>query len=407
MFNRLGFILFLGVTRELAKCFYDMKATCGMMFVLRSKGVLAVLLVLCVLFSAGGSAFPVFCVGDTISVADVPACFDWRDVDGVDYTSSVKNQVPAPTCEAYGLVAALETIVHYQVGEPFGCDLSEAHLFFYAGGGVEWGGVPLEWAAEYLVEYGVPDEGCFPDPHRPYDAAFESVAGWENRTVNISDWGWVPLEETAMKQALIEYGPLVVCVYTRMDFLRYRRGIYMPEGEIVWGHVVTLVGYDDDQRCWIIKNSAGPRWGEQGYIRVSYDAHSEEHPFFADFYGGEGVMYVDGVAGNFRPEVPVVTIEKPDFHHTYVFGLELPSFIRNVSGVQLGAARVIGKLPVKVAACDTLSVEFYLDGERVFTDVSEPFEIEVRAKRGLHTLEVVASDDHTISKDIVDFYVIV
>ncbi|MHA1280120.1 MAG: hypothetical protein ACTSQ8_23245, partial [Candidatus Helarchaeota archaeon] len=38
---------------------------------------------------------------------DLPSSFTWRDINGTDYTTSIKNQAPAPTCEAYGLVASL------------------------------------------------------------------------------------------------------------------------------------------------------------------------------------------------------------------------------------------------------------------------------------------------------------
>jgi C1A family cysteine protease len=40
---------------------------------------------------------------------NLPPSFSWRDVDGVDYTTPVKSQIPCPSCEAYGVVAALET----------------------------------------------------------------------------------------------------------------------------------------------------------------------------------------------------------------------------------------------------------------------------------------------------------
>jgi len=51
---------------------------------------------------------------------------------------------------------------------------------FYSKGTYNWG-VDLRDAANYLVEYGVPDEGCFPDPHRPKDPPFNSLPEWENR----------------------------------------------------------------------------------------------------------------------------------------------------------------------------------------------------------------------------------
>jgi len=45
----------------------------------------------------------------------LPSFFSWQDIDGIDYTTPIKDQSPAPTCEAYGLVASLETIMQYQM----------------------------------------------------------------------------------------------------------------------------------------------------------------------------------------------------------------------------------------------------------------------------------------------------
>jgi len=74
---------------------------------------------------------PVFQFGE--SQENLPPYFSWRDVDGVDYVTPVKNQAPAPTCEAYALVAVLETKMQYKLGKIYNPDLSEAHLYFYAG----------------------------------------------------------------------------------------------------------------------------------------------------------------------------------------------------------------------------------------------------------------------------------
>ena len=94
---------------------------------------------------------------------NLPPYFSWRDINGIDFTTPAKNQEPCPSCEAYALVSVLETLVQYKVGYPFGCDLAEAHLFFCSGGTCRWG-VNVTHAADYLIKYGVPDEGCFPDP---------------------------------------------------------------------------------------------------------------------------------------------------------------------------------------------------------------------------------------------------
>jgi C1A family cysteine protease len=145
------------------------------------------------------------------SSLELPSYFSWRDIDGIDYSTRVKNQAPAPTCEAYALCASLEALLQYLMGELYEPDLSETHLYFYAGGSYRAGYVNIMDAAEYLIEHGVPDEGCYPDPHRPFDYPYSSVEGWENRTVKITEWGWVNRTNEAIKQALIEHGPLAAC----------------------------------------------------------------------------------------------------------------------------------------------------------------------------------------------------
>ena len=334
----------------------------------------------------------------------LPPRFSWRDINGIDFTTSVKDQRPAATCEAYALVAALETLVQYQVGYPFECDLSEAHLFFYPGGVAEWG-VNVTDAANYLITDGVPDEGCFPDPHRPHNFPFESLEGWEERTIKITEWGWVENTVESIKQALVEHGPLTICMLTRNDFFNYKGGIYTPRGLVKGGHVITITGYDDIHRCWEIKNTGGDEWGEEGYIRVSYDADTAEHPFFWPFYGGTGIMYIDGVYGNFLPDVPKIQITQPMIHHTYLFGRALPTLLKNLP-LQAAAPRIIGKLTIETTTSNTDRVDFYYDGTLTYSDTVAPFKWELDASFGLHTIETYAYNQYNISKDIVDVFVL-
>jgi parallel beta-helix repeat protein len=338
----------------------------------------------------------------------LPPSFSWKDVNGTDYTTPIKNQAPAPTCETYALCASLETIMQYQMGEIYTPDLSETHLFFNSGGTCRSGGVLLGDAAEYLVQHGVPDEGCFPDPHRPHDYPFENLDRWENRSVKIQEWGWVENDVEAMKLALIEHGPLVIHIIVRKDFNLYKGGIYEPKPtNIIGGHLITIIGYDDEQGCWTVKNSAGEKWGENGYGRISYDAHSSKTPFFWPFYGGTGITYITDVYGNFMPDVPKIQIDQPKIYHTYIFGFEFPSLFRKISGIQDAAPRIAGKHTVKINATNTNKVEFYLDGELQFIDEELPYEWDLDTTSGLHTIKTLAYNERNMSKDIVDVFVLI
>lgn len=352
---------------------------------------------------------PIITTGDTknettCSMPMLPSTFSWRNINGTDYTTPIKDQSPAPTCEAYALCAALETKMQYHLKEIYNPDLSDNHLYYYAGGTIEKGYVNIIDAANYLIQQGVPDEGCFPDPHRPYDYDFESLPGWENRTVKITEWGWVNHNVDSMKQALIDHGPLIICIHFWRDFIYYFGGVYRNHvGQPIGGHVVTIVGYDDGKSCWIVKNSWGTKWGENGWFRMSYEAD-----MIAEWYGaGTGVMYVEGVYGNLKPDVPKVSTETPRCYHTYLFGLGLPTIVKK-HPFQSGAARILGPLTIQVNTENTVTVEFFIDDVLHTVDTEAPFSWPLQTTRGLHTLTVKATNDHNMSSlAILDFYKIV
>jgi len=339
-------------------------------------------------------------IADEIKNNDFPSYFSWQNINGIDYTTPIRDQSPAPTCEAYALCASLETLIKYQIDETFTPDLSETHLYFYAGGTYEAGYVNLVDAANYLIDYGVPDEGCYPDPHRAFDYHFESLEDWQNRTVRIMDWGWVEKTEESMKRALMDYGPLIFCAYFWQDFYYYKNGVYKHRwGELAGGHVMTIVGFDDEEQCWIARNSWGAEWGNNGWFKMAYDAD-----MFAEWYGeNTGVMYIDGVYGNINSDVPKINIETPKNFQTYIMGIEIPIIFKKLP-IQIASPRIFGKLQIVVDTENTNRVEFYIDNEKLFTSYEEPHIWDLYATPGLHILEVRAFNNFTKSIDIVDIY---
>jgi len=135
---------------------------------------------------------------------------------------------------------------------------------------------------------------------------------------------------------------------------------------------------------------------------MSYDAD-----MIAEWYGPRtGVMYVEGVYGNLNPDAPKVYIEKPDYSHSYFFGIGLLTLLKNLS-IQKAAARIFGPLTVRVTAENTNSVEFFIDDVSTYVDNEAPFNWNLDGTRGLHTLMVKATNNHNISSlDIQDIYMI-
>lgn len=74
-----------------------------------------------------------------------------------------------------------------------------------------------------------------------------------------------------MKIWLSTRGPLIACFTVFDDFYSYRSGVYRHVwGNIVGGHCISIIGYDDANGCWLCKNSWGAGWGESGFFRIGY-----------------------------------------------------------------------------------------------------------------------------------------
>ncbi|KAF2295067.1 hypothetical protein GH714_031335 [Hevea brasiliensis] len=74
--------------------------------------------------------------------------------------------------------------------------------------------------------------------------------------------------------------PVSVCVDSRsQDFTYYENGIFMGDCGTEVDHGVTIVGYgttSEGIKYWLVKNSWGDDWGENGYMRIKRDVAAKE-----------------------------------------------------------------------------------------------------------------------------------
>ncbi len=206
------------------------------------------------------------------------ASFDWRNVNGLDYTTPVRDQKTAGTCWAFATLAAAESRIEIALNNPnLNLDLSEQHLVSDGYGGSINGG--QEYAAMYAVQtYGVVTEAEMPYMDTEPSPDWPLEDGWEDRVYRIIGHKIMLNNDVEyLKNTLETFGPLVAFFNAGRDWYWPEEPELVPDpnAEVIL-HNAALVGYQDDILApgggyWIAKNSWGTDWGDDGYGYISYE----------------------------------------------------------------------------------------------------------------------------------------
>jgi C1A family cysteine protease len=218
---------------------------------------------------------------------EFPPVWDWRDVEGTDWTTPIRDQQGCGSCVAFGTVGVLEAMVKRYKDDPtLQPNLSEAHLFFCGCGDCCNKGWWPSYALNYAKDNGVPDEACF--PYQDHDMPCgNSCDDWQSRAYKVVDWSEV-LNVSSRKEWLATKGPMVGCMAVYRDFFNYTSGVYRhTSGDLAGYHAIAVVGYSEDEQCWICKNSWGTGWGDAGWFKIGYGECEMDTRF--PMYGVESV----------------------------------------------------------------------------------------------------------------------
>lgn len=100
-------------------------------------------------------------------------------------------------------------------------------------------------------------------------------------------------DDVGIKKEILKNGPVIAQMTVYTDFLTYKEGVYhRTEDSFKFNgqHIVKIVGWDkqgDGAEFWIVENTFGNDWGEQGYVRVLASDKSTQ----LDFYGMGVAVY--------------------------------------------------------------------------------------------------------------------
>jgi len=201
--------------------------------------------------------------------ASIPDSVDWRE-EGI--VTEVKDQGQCGSCWAFSATGAIEGAHARATGDLV--SLSEQQLVDCS---TEWGeagcnGGDMDVAFEYVKENG----GIDTEESYEYDAMDEQCH-YSPNNVGATVSGFVDItenDEEALKSAIATQGPCSVGIQAdNDDFMFYSGGVYRNSKCTAAGidHGVLTVGYGDDNgdEYWLVKNSWGEDWGDEGYIKIA------------------------------------------------------------------------------------------------------------------------------------------
>lgn len=204
------------------------------------------------------------------SMQTLPAVYDMRTNGRI---TPVKNQGQCGSCWLFPTMGSIES--YWKVLGLGNFDLSEdnlknCHGFDY---------LPCEGGSrEMAVSYLSRSTGPYLESQDPYTAASAGCPSGLTPAAYVSQARFLPKNKNVIKQALMDYGAIYntfrweASSYNASDYTYYYNGT-----SNALNHAVLIVGWDDNKvtaggtGAWIIKNSWGSSWGQNGFFYISYN----------------------------------------------------------------------------------------------------------------------------------------
>lgn len=193
---------------------------------------------------------------------------DWRAQGAVN---AVKNQAQCGSCWAFGATAVTETAHWKSTGKLL--SLSEQQLVSCESKSHGCNGGVQLWALQYLESNPQTLETSYPYTSGHGDSGVCDTAMAGTGTVQVTGTTWVPRNSVSQLKAAINTGVVTVTIEADQSvFQMYHSGILDTTAcGTQLDHAVAAVGYGTEggKDYYIVRNSWGASWGDQGYIKIA------------------------------------------------------------------------------------------------------------------------------------------
>jgi C1A family cysteine protease len=195
-------------------------------------------------------------------VADMPAIapedtFDWRTKGKV---GAIKNQGQCGSCWAFGGAAAMESLLAIKTNNL--TSLSEQQLLDCTG---SYGNHGCNGGVCYTTMQYAKDKGVCLGKDYPYTGR-QGQCKASSCTARMKTNGYISVGGESNFKTHLQASPFGLYVDCA-NWKQYSGGVFTKCGSSSRGnHYVAMIGWDD--QAWIIKNSWGTSWGENGFMRI-------------------------------------------------------------------------------------------------------------------------------------------
>ncbi|XP_049387834.1 cysteine proteinase RD21A-like [Solanum stenotomum] len=126
----------------------------------------------------------------------------------------------------------------------------------------------MDYAFQFIISNG----GIDTESHYPYKGIDHKcdLVRKNAKVVSIDDYEDVPANEKALEKAVAHQPISVAIEASGRAFQLYSSGIFTGKCGTQLDHGVVVVGYGTENGVdyWIVRNSWGTNWGEDGYIKM-------------------------------------------------------------------------------------------------------------------------------------------
>ena len=200
---------------------------------------------------------------------ELPSQTDWRSQGAV---TKVKSQGQCGSCWAFSVTGALEGQHFRKTGKLV--SLSEQNLIDcskkYGNHGCNGGW--MNNGFRYIKENG----GIDTEDSYAYLGTDHQQCKFRKETIGATSTGYTvipPNNEKQLLNAVATVGPITVAIQVTSSFQSYHGGVYYEPrcDPKKLNHAVLIVGYGSEggHDYWLVKNSWGTSWGQEGYIKMA------------------------------------------------------------------------------------------------------------------------------------------